>query len=139
MSIKGAAACRRELRELEAFLQSKKPMQGVVEDVKAGLLEKTAAGHDYRGRNFEPYSADYKKRRAKKGLSTKPDLRVTGAMLGAMKAEVISPSRGRVSIAGTDVGGVSAAMLANIHTTGTGKQRQSANSWRSRRTPSGSC
>lgn len=124
VKVKGIDRARRELRDIEEFLKSKKPMQGIVEDIKEGILEKTAAGHDYRGRNFSPYSEAYKKRRAKQGLSTKPNLSATGAMLGALKTEVIDPGHGRVSIPGTPHGEINADMLAQIHTTGTGKQPQ---------------
>lgn len=126
MSVKvtGVVACRTQLQAIEDFLNSPKPMRGIVDDIRAGIEEKTAAGHDYRGRNFEAYSDAYKSKRSKAGLKTKPDLRVTGTMLDSIKAEVIDPKHGRVSVPPVSDGKINADMLAQIHNTGTGKQPQ---------------
>lgn len=118
--IRGAAACRQELRELAAFLESKQPMQGFVDDVKRGSLEKTALGLDYRGRSFEPYSDAYAKKKKGMMATGRPNLKVTGTMLGAMKAEVITPRHGRVSITAQSAGNINTDMLAYIHSQGVG-------------------
>jgi|SaaInl85LU_5_DNA_1037374.scaffolds.fasta_scaffold108354_2 hypothetical protein len=61
--------------------------------VRAGLLAKqmilqrTKSGQGVDG-SFKAYSDSYKKERQEKGLPTKPDLFVTGAMLGAMQNRV---------------------------------------------------
>lgn len=120
--ITGVAACRAELEEIRQFVESPEPMRGLVEEVKAKVLEKTAAGHDYRGRNFAPYSDAYKKRRAEKGFQTKPNLSVSGTMLGAIKTAVLTPRHGRVYVDADSDGRLNADVLAQIHNTGTGTQ-----------------
>jgi hypothetical protein len=87
-------------------------MELILEDVKEKVEDKTASGKDYRGHKFEPYSKAYAKRKKKK----KVDLRVTGEMLDALRTRVINPKHGVVEIKGRR------AIIANIHTTGTGKQ-----------------
>lgn len=123
MSVKitGVAEAKRTFGKIEEFLASPKPMAGVVEDIKERILTNTAASHDYRGRNFKPYSTAY----AKKKGTTRPDLCVSGRMLGALKARVVDPRHGQVFVASEQESGrASTAMLAQIHTTGTGKQPQ---------------
>ena len=120
--VTGTGACMAELKEIERFMESPNPMTGIVEDIKASVLEKTSAGHDYRGRNFEAYSDAYKDKRKKKGLTTKPDLKVTGTMLNAITTKVVNPRHGQVFVAPDSEGRINADMLANIHNTGTGKQ-----------------
>lgn len=122
--ITGIPHAMREFQDIERFLKSKTPMRGITNDIKDGIIEKTDAGHDYRGRNFKPYSVPYKKRRAKAGLPTKPDLRVTGDMLGSIKAEAIDATHGRVEVAAKPHEGLMADMLAQVHNTGSGKQPQ---------------
>lgn len=122
--VTGVAACQSELREIETLLNSPKPMEGVVEDVRAGVLEKTALGHDYRGRNFEPYSDAYKDKRKKAGLTTKPNLNVTGTMLDAISTKVVSPTHGQVYVAAASDGRINADVLAEIHNVGVGKQKR---------------
>ncbi len=101
MKTTGIDAVRKKFQELHKFLESQEPMQKTVDEVKETILEKTLRGLDYSGRRFEPYSKEYADRRRKKGLSTKPNLRVTGEMLDSIKAEVISPTQGKVSVTGT--------------------------------------
>jgi len=111
------------LEKLEDFLGSTKPMEGIVEDVKGRIEERTAKGRDYQNRSFAPYSEAYKKRKRK----SKVDLRDTGKMLGALDTQVITPIHGKVFIKSESYGGKKRArtdMIANIHTTGTGKQPQ---------------
>lgn len=124
VTITGIPKVMREFQEINDFLRSPKPMKGIVADIKTGITEKTAAGHDYKGRNFAPYSDAYKGKRSKAGLTTKPDLRVTGTMIDSITAEVIDPRHGRVAAPPVSDGKIGADMLAQIHNTGTGKQPQ---------------
>lgn len=119
VTIRGAGEARRAFRKIEEFLRSTKPMEGIVADIKETILNKTGGGHDYMGRNFKPYSKAYAK---KKGTS-RPDLRVSGAMLGAIKTKVLAPRHGQVYVASEGTSGnANTDMLAQIHNTGTGKQ-----------------
>ena len=121
VQVRGVTEAVRGFQKIEEFLASPKPMQAIVNDIKEKILADTARGHDYRGRNFEPYSAAY----AKKKGTKRPDLRVSGRMLGAIRTEVVDPRHGAVYVASeSESGGASTAMLAQIHTTGTGKQPQ---------------
>jgi len=115
--VNGAIAC---LDEVQALLNSPKPMEGVLSDVHARILERTAAGKDFMSRNFNPYSKAYAK---KKGTS-KPDLRVSGTMLDSIKTKVVTPDHGQVLVEpNAEPGGkINADLLAQIHNTGTGRQ-----------------
>jgi predicted DNA binding CopG/RHH family protein len=106
--ITGLGEIRGKLQAVEDFLKNPEPMQNIVDDIKEGILDKTAGGHDYRGRNFKPYSKEY----AKKKKTKRPNLRVTGEMLDSIKAEVLTPQHGRVSISG------GSALIAYRHTLG---------------------
>ncbi len=112
VKVTGLGETRAMLNRVERFLLSAKPMKLIVEDVKEVIERKTASGKDYRGHKFESYSEAYAKRKKK----TKVDLNDSGEMLGALKTKVINPKHGRVFIRGNR------AIIANIHTTGTGKQ-----------------
>lgn len=118
----GFRTTRRMLTNVEAFLRSTKPMEGIVEDVAEEIQKKTGRAKDYQNKPFEPYSADY----AKKKKTTHVDLRLSGRMLGAMRTKVINPRHGRVFIkpAGYPKTKAKTDMVANIHTTGTGRQPQ---------------
>lgn len=121
VQVRGVIEARAKFQKIEAFLASPVPMRGIVKDMKEKILTDTARGHDYRGRNFEPYSAAY----AKKKGTKRPNLYLSGRMLGAIRAEVVDPRHGAVFVASeSESGGASTAMLAQIHTTGTGKQPQ---------------
>jgi len=52
---------------------------------------RTKKGLDADGRSFVPYTQDYIKVRLKKGLQPRPDLAVTGHMLGAMISDQTGP------------------------------------------------
>jgi hypothetical protein len=54
------------------------------------IQARTAQGLDTNGHPFAPYALSTARARARKGLSTTPNLRVTGAMLDAMIPEVRS-------------------------------------------------
>ena len=125
MSVKimGIDTVRRELAELESLLASPKPIAGFVEDAKTEILVKTALGKDFKNRSFESYSTGYAKR--KKGMTAtgRPNLKVTGTMLGAITTRVESPTHAVIDVApDAEGGGANAQMLAQIHNTGTGKQ-----------------
>jgi len=124
MSIKitGIKESVRTFRRIESLLKSKEPMEGVIEDVKKRIEERTAAGKDYRGRRFDPYSEAYAKRKKK----TRVDLRDSGLMLESLTTKVINPRHGRVFIKPAKYsrkkGKARTDMVAQIHTTGSGKQ-----------------
>jgi hypothetical protein len=118
--ITGVSEIRRQFQEINDFLGSKKPMEGLVEDAKAVILEKTAAGRDYEHHAFTPYSEKYAKRK----VSSRVNLKKSGTMLGAIKTAVPEARHGQIYVAAEpEPGGkINADLLANIHTTGTGKQ-----------------
>lgn len=118
--VMGIIETRGVLREIEEFLSSKKPMQEFCDGVKERILKKTAEGKDYMSRKFKAYSAAYAKRKGSKHVN----LRLSGQMLDSIKSEAESPLKGRVWVEGTPHGKIRSDMLANIHTTGTGKQPQ---------------
>ena len=126
MSVKiaGIAEVKRQFAGIEAFLASTKPMESIVADIKTLILVKTASGLDYMGRSFKPYSTAYKKKKGGMTATGRPNLKVTGTMLDAIKTEVKNPRHGAVFVSsvGESGGGINADMLAQIHTTGTGKQ-----------------
>jgi len=122
VKLKGFRTTKRMLHDVEAFLRSTKPMEGIVEDVAEEIQKKTARAADYKNKPFEPYSPDY----AKKKKTTHVDLRLSGRMLSSMRTKVINANHGRVFIkpAGYPKTRAKTDMVANIHTTGTGKQPQ---------------
>jgi len=128
MSIKitGVAEVKRQFAAIEAFLASTKPMEGIVADIKDIILVKTSSGLDYMGRSFKPYSKKYAEK--KKGMTAtgRPNLKLSGTMLGALKTEVKDARHGAVFVASVSEpkGRANSDMLAQIHTTGTGKQPQ---------------
>lgn len=126
MSVKitGVAEVKRQFAGIEAFLASTKPMEGIVADIKDIILIKTSSGIDYMGRGFKPYSKAYAKKKMGMTATSRPNLKLSGTMLGALKTEVKDPRHGAVFVApvGEPGGGINADMLAQIHTTGTGKQ-----------------
>jgi hypothetical protein len=128
MSVKitGVAEVKQKFAAIEAFLASTKPMEGIVADIKDIILIKTSSGLDYMGRGFKPYSKAYAER--KKGMTAtgRPNLKLSGTMLDALKTEVIDARHGAVFVASVGEPGSNAQsdMLAQIHTTGTGKQPQ---------------
>lgn len=128
MSVKitGIAEVKRQFAGIEAFLASTKPMEGIVADIKTLILVKTASGLDYMGRSFKPYSKAYKEKKMGMTATGRPNLKLSGTMLDALKTEVKDARHGAVfvSSAGEPGGGINADMLAQIHTTGTGKQPQ---------------
>jgi hypothetical protein len=115
--INGAVGC---LADVRALIASTKPMQGIVDDIATEIKSKTEAGKDYMARNFNPYSAAY----AKKKGTTRPDLKVSGTMIGAIKTNVINPNHGKVFVDAVPEpkGKILADQLAQIHNDGEGKQ-----------------
>jgi hypothetical protein len=122
ITITGAKGAMALLDDVVALIESPKPMQGVVNDIKAVILEKTAAGRDYANSSFNPYSESYAKAKG----SRRVNLRDSGTMLDSIKAEVVDPHHGRIFVESTSEPGgkINADMLAQIHNTGTGKQPQ---------------
>lgn len=109
----GVKELQAQIRAVLAHLESETPMLNICNDVKERVLERTAAGKDYRGRRFARYSPKYA---ARKG-SNKVDLRLSGDMMDSIKVKVISPQRGEIRITAHE-------LIANIHTQGIGKQPQ---------------
>jgi len=121
VEIRGIDEARAVFQSIDDFLGSKKPMQGFCDDVKQRILTKTATGQDYMSRRFKPYSKAYEKKKKQWKLV---NLRVSGRMLDNISAQVISPEHGRVAVKRRAHGKITTDMLANIHSTGTGKQPQ---------------
>ncbi len=124
MTIEGIDEVRRQLREIAQLLRSFAPMDNIVKDVRKRILKRTDAGRDYRNRKFYPYSKKYAK---KKGVGISDvDLKLTGTMLGAIETRILSANHGQVLIMARAMPGTiaKANMIAQIHTTGTGKQPQ---------------
>jgi len=97
-------------------------MANICKDVKKRILQRTDFGRDYRNRKFVPYSKKYAKR---KGFGrSSVDLKLTGTMLGAIQTRVVNPKHGQVLVTSKAMAGTIAKsdMIAQIHTTGTGKQ-----------------
>lgn len=120
----GVVELKAKFRAIIDHLGSIEPMINICDDVKERIEEKTAAHKDYRSRRFAPYSKAYAKR---KGVSRGAvDLRRSGTMLGALDARALNPRHGRVWIKSRSMPGTKAKsdMIAQIHTTGTGKQPQ---------------
>ncbi|MCK5127912.1 MAG: hypothetical protein KAR42_16765 [candidate division Zixibacteria bacterium] len=122
LEITGIDEVRWQLRRVNQLLDSNKPMENICKDVEERILKRTDAGRDYKNMSFAPYSTKYAK---KKGVGTgSVNLRLTGTMLGAIETKVFNPNHGQVLITSRAMAGTSAKsdMIAQIHTTGTGKQ-----------------
>lgn len=122
MTIEGIDEVRRQLREIDHFLGSNKPMKNICKDVEKRILKRTDSGRDYKNLKFAPYSEKYAKRK-RVGRSS-VDLKLTGTMLRAIETRVINPRHGQILITSQAMAGTIAKsdMIAQIHTTGTGKQ-----------------
>ena len=96
ITITGVNEVTAKLKRVNDFLMSTTPMQETCDDIKAGVLDKTAKGHDYMGRNFKPLSKIYAKAKGK----SRADLRDTGEMLDGMTAKALSNKQGEVAITG---------------------------------------
>jgi len=113
IKVTGIQEAIEQFKDIREFLKSTKPMEGIVQDIKETILEKTSQGHDYMNRRFKPYSKAYAKRKGK----TRVDLRDTGDMLDSIRTEVISPKHGRVMV-------TNKRLIAQFHNTGTRKMAQ---------------
>lgn len=122
MSIKvtGLRETRQMMARVENFLRSTKPMEGIVKGVKEEIEKKTAKARDYKNVKFESYSSAY----AKKKGTTHVDLSLSGLMLASLETKVLNANHGRIFIKTQSYPGarIKTDLLANIHTTGTGKQ-----------------
>ena len=123
--VTGIAPVRRIVENLKKFLASPKLMKLIVEDVDKRVDKLTASGLDYKGKAFHEYSDGYKTWKKRKYGSSKVNLKASGKMLGAKKGIVHSARTGEIRIESHGTGKrAKTDMLANIHTTGTGKQPQ---------------
>lgn len=124
MTIKiiGIEETRRQLRQINQLLGSNTPMKNICKDVEERILKRTSSGRDYKNLKFAPYSAKYAKRKGASRGSV--NLKVTGTMLGAIETRVINPHHGQILVTSKAMAGTVAKsdMVAQIHTTGTGKQ-----------------
>ena len=78
---------------------SKAQARVIGEAAIAIVTTRTKAGFDADGRLFVPYTAAYAARRQKRGLQTRPDLAVTGHMIGAMIPEQTGPDEITITFA----------------------------------------
>lgn len=123
VKITGLAEAKQTFQKIEEFLASPKPMQGIVDDIAKEIKIKTARGLDYMGRGFKPYSKRYAERKRGMTATGRPNLKLSGTMMDAIRTEVVDPRHGVVEVApAAEPGRANASMLAQIHTTGTGKQ-----------------
>jgi len=122
INVTGIEEIRRQIHGINQLLDSNMPMKNICKDVEKRILERTDSGRDYKNLKFAPYSEKYAKRK-RVGRSS-VDLRLTGTMLGAIETRVLNPHHGQVLITSKAMAGTSAKsdMIAQIHTTGTGKQ-----------------
>ena len=126
IQVTGIPEVLRGLEQLDKFMQSTKPMELLTGDVKERIVDLTARSLDYRGRRFAPYSTAYAKLKRRKTGSAKVNLRLSGTMMNAVSTSVSNPKKGRVFVRGdSEPGGrISAEWLAEIHSQGTGPQKQ---------------
>ena len=119
ITITGLTAVQAQLKAVSDFLSSPAPMQHIVDDVKDLVLTKTAMGLDYKGKSFAPYSAKYAKKKMGMTATGRPNLKVTGQMLGAVTAKVQDAWHGSVFIKDA-----TAAKIGGYHNSGTKKMPQ---------------
>ena len=120
LKITGLKQTRRMLSRVEKFLKSVEPMGDITEGVAEEILKKTSKGKDFSNTRFEEYSPAY----AKKKGQLLVDLKASGLMLASLDSKVINANHGRVFIKPQGYAKTKARtdLIANIHTTGTGKQ-----------------
>jgi hypothetical protein len=75
---------KKALDEIANIYLSEQALREVGNAAIAVILLRTKKGLDADGQPFKPYTARYAKKRTARGLSTRPDLAVTGHMLGSM-------------------------------------------------------
>jgi len=122
IEISGVDELRWQLRRINQLLDSNEPMKNICKDVEKRILDRTDSGRDYKNRKFAPYTREYaRKKRVSRGSV---NLRLTGTMLGAIETRVLNPRHGQILIMSRPMARTSAKsdMIAQIHTTGTGKQ-----------------
>lgn len=83
---------RLQTRKPTAF---KKSLLEASQFQRQNISRRTLKGLDFQGRNFAPYTPEYREFRRSIGAPLRPDLKVTGQMLGAMTVDS-TPSRGRI-------------------------------------------
>lgn len=83
---------RLQTRKPTAF---KKSLLEASQFQRGNISRRTLKGLDYQGRNFAPYTPQYREYRRQTGRPLRPDLNFTGQMLGSMTVDSTS-SRGRI-------------------------------------------
>jgi hypothetical protein len=71
----------------ELDLLTREDWRAVGHDQRERIIRRTKAGRDVDGRPFAPYSPSYAKQLAAEGMSTTPDLEVSGRMLQAITVQ----------------------------------------------------
>ena len=87
--IKGSKDLTDALKKITRGLVTGDLLKELSSSARETILERTAAGRDYRGERFRPYSKGWKAERAKRGKSTQTvDLNFEGKMLEDIRAGV---------------------------------------------------
>jgi hypothetical protein len=91
IKIKGIDQAEKKFNKLYDLLNdNEKLLENVGPFLNFQILQRTAKGVDYEGKQFKPYSEGYKKRRKKAGRPVnKVDLNFTGSMLSAITQDNI--------------------------------------------------
>ena len=133
VKISNIVPSRKVFQDLQKFMRSDVPMNGIIKDIKKEILRKTDRGLDYRGKKFQPLTRPYAKRKAMLGRGSKANLKSTGHMLKSMRAWLRWFSHGVVEIDARPYpvdpktkqsSRASTKVIANIHGQGTGRQPQ---------------
>jgi hypothetical protein len=89
IDIKGAGEVRAALERMKRGLLTPELINGLADEAKRMVLERTSLGFDHEGRRFRPYSKAYGEERRKKGRGAdRVDLRMEGHMLGDIRTRV---------------------------------------------------
>lgn len=72
----------------EALGRSAKALEKALLDARTQIVRRTQKGTDFEGKEFEPYSEGYAKKKIKAGRNIKPDLTFTGKMLASIQVNV---------------------------------------------------
>jgi len=102
------ARVKGKLDVAKQLLNGREVMTGIAEHAKGIVARRTQRGFDSEGRAFAPYTEAYGRIRAKAGRRSRPDLLMTGQMLGDMQTSYIGKGKARVYFA-RDEQGIKAA------------------------------
>lgn len=72
----------------EKIERTQKELERELESAAREIVSRTRSGHDVDGSTFEPYTAQYRKRKTKSGRSANVDLTYSGRMLAAITSKV---------------------------------------------------